>query len=374
MVLHRWTKRWAIGLALPLLTAAAEPMPIPQLPPPSARTFTLQSTALTIRPGQDTTYLVFSGGVSVTGKDFTLSADTVEVDVTSSIAMGGQGFKLPKKPESSERVVRDPGRAAAEMARELELPSANLTASAIKRVGAAGHVEVHGSGLKLSTGELVSTDGGRSWSAAGRSTISGSQAKTQQSYRLEADDLLFDTQTERAVARGNISGSFTRADDPPISVTAQRCELDLASQQLTASEGLTVTYGGVTLSCGDLSADFKASTLSASSSPRLTDTDNGLMLSATELSADLAAQQVNASGAIDLVSTAHGISLTAGQVSVNLKTKVLVASNAPLVRYRGSTYSGETITISDVDGKTVIEVTGEQQAHLDLDDLPDAQP
>jgi lipopolysaccharide export system protein LptA len=370
---YRWL---ALGMTVPLLLllAAGEQPPRIELPPDVARTFTLKGTTLTIYPGQDTTQLKFAGGVSVSGKELALTADTVQVSVQSSTALGGKELKLPPAPQSPESVRREPGRAVAEMASELQLPNANLTASAIKRVDAVGHVSITSNDLQLTTSQLVSTDGGRSWAATGRSLVTQSNKKSGESYRLEADTLVYDTQTQRAVARGNVAGSFARPGQQAVTVSAQQCELDIPAQTLVASKGLTVSYGAVTLACGDVSADFKASTLVATSAPKLVDGDNHLALSATRIDANISGQQVSASGGVTVSETQRGVTLTAEKVTADLQNNVVVATGKPKLSYHDSSYDGTKITVRDDHGKTVIEVEGPQQAHINLGDLPKPEP
>jgi len=375
-VLKSWHSWMALGVLVPLVLvlAADEQPPRIEMPPETARTFTLKGSTLTIYPGQETTQLAFSGGVDVTSKELTLTADTVQVTVLSSTAMGGKQLQLPAKPQSPESVVREPARAVAEMAKELQLPNANLTASAVKRVDAVGDVIITSKELRLATSQVVSTDGGRSWAATGRSVVTQSGAKAGEQYRLEADTLLFDTQTERAVARGNVAGSFERPGKQAVSVSAQQCELDIPAQKLIASKGLTVRYGAVTLVCGDVSADLKASTLEATSAPRLVDGDNNLALTATQIDANIEGQQVSASGGVTVSETARGVTLTADKVTADLKNNIVVATGKPQLTYHDSTYNGTKITVRDDNGKTVIEVEGPQQAHINLDDMPKQEP
>jgi lipopolysaccharide export system protein LptA len=375
-VLKPWHSWMALGVlaALVLLLAADELPPRIEMPPATARSFTLKGNALSIYPGQETTQLAFSGGVNVAGKELTLTADAVQVTVLSSTAMGGKELQLPAKPQSRESVVREPGRAVAEMAKELQLPNANLTASAVKRVDALGDVLITSKDLRLTTSQVVSTDGGRSWAAVGRSVVTQSGAQAGEKYRLEADTLLFDTQTQRAVARGNVAGSFERPGQQAVSVSAQQCELDIPAQTLVASKGLTVRYGTVTLVCGDVSADFKASTLEATTAPRLVDGDKNLALTATQIDANIEGQQVTASGGVTVNETARGVTLTADKVTADLKSNVVVATGKPRLTYHDSTDSGTKITVRDDNGTTVIEVEGPQQAHINLDDLPKQEP
>lgn len=364
--------RWCLALIAALLCAAAlasEPQPQIQLPPSPDRNYTVVGQALTIRPGTTTTYLRFSSGVSVKGTDFTLSSDVVELDITAGGLTSGEAFSLPKVANVKERVIQDPGKVTAEMARELKLPDARFSASALKRVSASGNVHVSAKGMSLDTTGLVSRDGGRSWATLGRCSISRTDPASGDKYELAADDVLYDTQTQRALAKGAVMGRFRMKDREPVDVQAEQCELNLASGALSVKGALHVQQGDLSLDCGSLEANLKQQTIMAGESPHLGQSSSGLALEANSLSVNLKTQAVVASGKITLTDSKRGVALNAGKLNADLRAKSYVATGNPVVTYGGSTFKGEKITVRQEGAKTVVEVEGEQKAHIDIDEV-----
>jgi lipopolysaccharide export system protein LptA len=351
------------------LALASEPAPQIELPPSPDRNYTIVGQALTIRPGTVTTYLRFSSGVSVKGADFSLSADVVELDIEASEMTSGEAFSLPKVENVKERVVQDPGKVTAEMARELKLPDARFSASAIKRVGASGNVRVSAKGMSLSTSGLVSQDGGRSWATTGRCSIIRTDPVSNEKYELAADDVLYDTQTQRALAKGAVAGRFGMKDREAVEVHAEHCELDLAKGALSVAGLIHVQQGALSLSCGSLEANLKQQTISTGDKPHLDEDKNGVSLDATSLSVNLKAQTVVATGQITLKDSKRGVSLTAGKLEADLRAKSYIATGNPVVTYGGSTFKGEKITVRQDGAKTVVEVEGEQNARIDIGEV-----
>lgn len=364
--------RLCLALVAALLCAAAvagEPQPQIHLPPSPDRNYTVVGQALTIRPGTQTTYLRFSSGVSVKGTDFELHSDVVELDIEAGGLTSGEAFSLPKVANVKERVIQDPGKVTAEMARELKLPDARFSASALKRVSAAGNVRVSAKGMSLNTSGLVSRDGGRSWATLGRCSISRTDPASGDKYELAADDVLYDTQTQRALAKGTVTGRFGMKDREAVDVQAEQCELNLASGALSVKGALHVQQGDLSLDCGSLEANLKQQTINAGASPHLGQTTSGLALDANSLSVNLKTQAVVATGKITLTDSKRGVTLTAGKLNADLHAKSYIATDHPIVTYGGSTFKGEKITVRQDGAKTVVEVQGEQKAHIDIDEV-----
>ena len=294
-----------------------------------------------MRPGPGTTYFKFAGGVRVSGVDFNLSAAVVELDIESSEVTSGEAFKLPKLGEAKERAVGDPGKVAAEMVRELKLPDAQFSTRALKRLGASGNVSVSAKGITLSTSGLVSTDGGRSWATTGRCRLNRRDAATGDVYTLEADTVVYDTDTQRALARGAIAGEFRMGRNPPVVVHAGHCELDLAQTALTVSGGIKASFGELQLSCDTLSANLKQQAMQAGGSPHLEHSGYKVRMDADGLTVNLKTQRVHAKGNVKLFDDARGISMVAGELEADLPGKTLVATGSPSAQYRGSTFGGE---------------------------------
>lgn len=351
------------------LVLASEPPPQIVLPPNPSRNYTVVGQALTIRPGTQTTYLRFSSGVSVKGTDFTLNADVVELDIEASEMTSGEALHLPKVENVKERVIQDPGKVTAEMARELKLPDARFSASAIKRVGASGNVRVSAKGMSLSTSGLVSRDGGRSWATVGRCSIVRTDPVSGDKYELAAENVVYDTQSQRALAKGKVTGRFGMKDREPVEVQAEQCELDLEKGALSVKGPLHVQQGDLALECGSLEANLKQQTIDAGENPHLGQAINGLTLDASKLSVNLKHQTVVATGKITLTDSKRGVSLTAGKLEADLRAKSYIATGNPVVIYGGSTFKGETITVHQDGQKTVVEVKGEQNAHIDIDEV-----
>lgn len=353
---------------------AGEPPPQVSVPAGKDRNYTLLGQSLLIRPGAQTTYLRFSKGVSVKGADFTLHADLVELDIASGEMSSANAFKLPKLKDAKERVVQDPGRVTAEMARELKIPDARFSANALKRVAAAGKVRVEARGMTLSTSGLVSQDGGRSWAAVGRCDLRRTDPVSGDRYALAADEVVYDTQTQRALAKGQVVGSFKSRNGQAIGLAAGLCELDLAQNKASASGALTVTYGALTLSCGSLTADLKRQLITAGDQPHLVEREYNLVLDADGLSVDLERELVTAQGSVAMRDEQRGVKLTAGKLAADLRSEQFTATINPLVTYRGSTFSGDKIVVRQEGGKTIVEVDGPQQARIDLDDVQGGAP
>jgi lipopolysaccharide export system protein LptA len=365
-----------LGLLCALALGAGNTPPPPQLkmPDDTGRSFTVTGSGLTVRPGAGVAYLSFSGPVDITGPDLHLSAKTVELDLISQEITQGQVLRLPKLPKGSEQAVRNPGKTAAEMAREMKIPDARFSESAIKRVGAAGGVSVTTKGISFETPALVSLDGGRSWTASGGCTVRKYDKATKDSYSIRAKTLVYDTQTQRASAEGEIEAHFARQGQDPLTLLAKRCEFDLAKGTLQIKDPLTVKFGSLVLNCGSLSADLNGGKLEAGGQPKIDDATRKLGLSASTVSVDIEKQTVIARGGVNAQDSKLGVTLTAGELSADIPGRVMVATGDPKVTRGRSVFSGKKITVRQQDGKTVVEVEGEQQARIDLEDTEGLAP
>jgi lipopolysaccharide export system protein LptA len=244
---------------------------------------------------------------------------------------------------------------------------------------------------------VVSRDGGRSWAAEQRSTISAIQ--DGQSYELKADTLVYDTEKQHAAASGNIVASLSQGGQPPIRLSARRLELDMKSGQLTVSGGLTASYGDISLSSkGDvsadtrgerfsatgglsaqyggaslrgesLSADLKSQRLTAGGGAHLEYPELGLTLDAGSLSFGIKSQQIEAGGGVTMHDSVRGVTASADSLSADMKAETLTVSGSPTVQYAGSTFTGEKIVIRQQNGKTVVDVEGPQRAKIDVEAL-----
>ncbi|MBN2082970.1 hypothetical protein JW859_12295 [bacterium] len=361
-------------LAACLLALAATPPPETPEIELSTRNLTLTGDRLEITPGEETTYLRFSDGVTVRGESFSLTAETVELDVITSDAWQESEIKLPQMPTDTERISRDPGQAIAEMARELELPRARFSENSVRRVGAAGDVRIESTnGIVLATAELVSTDGGRSWAATGRSTVSHNDPVTGEVSHLSADRLLLDSLTSRALARGNIEAEFQQADLPLVSVKAERCELNLAERTLTVTDGLQASIGEIKLCCGQLSADLSKQMLTAFDSPHIEDSATGMTLDAGLVEFQLETQLASAMDNVWINDPVREFSLSAETITADLRNQVYRAQGEPRATYQSSFYTGQVITVTRDGEKILIEIEGPQHGRINLDELPDAE-
>lgn len=353
--------------ALPLLAASEPPAPVGL--PAGERSLTVHSEALDITPGQAVVYLRFSKGVTVSSEQFQLTADVVEVDVDSGQILSGQDAKLPKVPADVKYIVREPGKVISEMASELDLPKAQFSQSSLRRVGAAGNVRVeNGEGVALTTSDLISTDGGRAWAASGRSSLTRDDGAGNHA-EMSADYLLLDTQANRALARGNISGRVEQPDYQAVVFEAESCEMDLDAQALHIRDGFHAEFGDLQLNCQTLFADLKQQVLYASDGPHLEDSATGLVLDADRVELHLAQRTALAQGQVRVEDSGRGIKLTSGRIEADLQSMVYTASNQPVLLYHDSSYTGTQITFTLGEDKTVIEVEGPQHAHINVEEL-----
>jgi hypothetical protein len=368
-------------------------------PPERERTIQISSSGLRIAPGTETVYLQFTGDVQVTAEDFELSADYVEVDVRPEDASNLTAFELPQVGEP-EHLTRDPGARIRDMAQSIEVPRAQFSAGSLERFGAKGSVRVADveSSSILTTDELVSTDGGITWAAEGRSTLSRDPAGSQ-SQVVSADYLLFDTGSAVAVAWGNIIGTITD-DAGSADVRASRMEVDLGQQRIAASGGIIINYGNFSLTCGTLEIGLAAGTATASEEPVLVESTSGARLAADELSVERDAGRVAATGDVSLSVSSYELELSAGSITADLNSRVITANEGvwarhsglgvelttaaltaeleaerlsatgnPELKYRSSSYSGERIVAERTGQETQITIEGQQYGTINLDDF-----
>lgn len=401
-------------ILLALLCVSAQPPDI-KVPDSQKRTYTVHGTGLSIQPYADYTYLKFESGVTVSGEDFTLSAGAVELEINTKSLTNVEGLSLPTGSLDREEVTRDPGEIAKQMSRELKLPDASFSRSALRKLVASGGVKVATQGIVLNTPELLSSDGGQSWSTVGRSTLVKNAAPGRDSdaehYSLAADNLLYDSVGQRAAARGKVVASFSQGRGRSIELKAEQAEVDLRKLQLSVSGGLTATYDKLMLSCEKLDADLGSSVLTASGSgelrPELVDSERGItlgagwikvnldsnavsadsgislrgssygiQLSAEELSGSLDSQQFSVSGKVRASESEHKLNMSAEKISADLKANSFEASGKPEIRQGDSVFTGERISVheEDVPGETrpriIVEVHGEQETRIDMENPP----
>jgi len=357
------------GLLLPAATDPPEPLELPE----TERQLTLESESLSIKPSRENIYLLFSGEVTVTGEDYHMSADVVELDINPDDVLKNKGFSLPKMPEDTEHIVQEPSEAIAEMGYELQLPNAQFSESSLRRVAAAGNVRVESEeGVMLTTEELISTDGGRSWASTSRSRLSRDDADGNHA-EVAADYLLLDVESNRALARGNIEGSVVQvADDggnSEVTFNAQSCEYNLEEKSLSIREGLEAHMGSLSLCCGTLLADLENNLLYASDTPHLLDSENGVSLDAYRLEANITKKTARAEGDVWISYPLRSATLSAGRVDANLEQRIYTATGSPELHYGDTTYTGQQIKITLDGDKTVIEVEGPQYARINVEEL-----
>ncbi len=392
---------------IPLLLAArSEPPQVEKPETPSKRKFTVYGASLSITPSSDLSYLVFTGGVRCVTAEMELSADVLEIDVQTSEVTGGTELKVPESKVGQERVVEDPGAVVRSMAAEIKVPSARFEERAIRRVGAKGNVRVKGENINLTTGELVSTDGGNTWSASGRSTFNSCDDKGN-CYKVSADYIVYDMSAEKAVARGNIDGQYSDKGGEPVLISAESVTLNLKEDEFSASTA-EVTFD--TRMMAHLTATDDASTKhepagQAGGGPQTATTgepgqdrqDTRLKLRAAELvisqKSELrpdSRQVIEATGGIAvsglLGDSGQEIMLTADKLTAYFtggtsdqsggtsagspnQTIRLEATGSPHLAQGSSTFDGERIVIRLTREKIVIEVDGEQTARLDVKEL-----
>lgn len=376
-------------VAMLLALCAAQPPAIPPAPQ-TERNYTIKAEGLTIRPGPETTWLHFTDGVTISGKQVEVKAAELEVDIETGEMASLETLKLPKVESPHEQISEDPGKVAAEMARQLKLPSPDFSQSALRRLGATGGITLTGQGMTLSASQVVSADGGRSWNASGacriQREVTASGKRAAESYSVEAEHLLYDTETDRAAAQGNVVAVYKRGKDDSLSVSAQRGELDLGKQQLSVAGSLTATYGDISISCEGLAADLKAGKITTVGAATISDSGLGVSVSASTAAVDLRSRIFTASGSVSAEARQDGVTLSAAKAEGTLPDEavtgdgapvgtVIVLTGEPVVHYKDSSFSGQRITVKQETGKdgkprTVIEVEGPQKAKLNLDELP----
>jgi lipopolysaccharide export system protein LptA len=356
---------WAI--VLPLLISATEP-PALEGPRQYERSFTITSTSLVIIPSKGISYLRFENGVEVNAKDFQLIAETVEIDIDSS-GLASQEIGLPNVEAPPERVVEDPGSVAAEMARGLKMPQARFDPSVLRRIAAAGGVSVRARGVSFDTDQLVSTDGGETWTASGGSSLAYRDADSGADYKLNANSIAYNRISERALAEGQLRAEYASREGPPIVLTADRGETNLRENSVSVSGNIVAQYGEMTLICTTLTADLDRQLLHANGGAMLSDKESGITLTATALDVYLAEKRASASGGVHVEHEGYRAELVADRIEADIANNVIMAEGAPVIKFGNSSFSGKQIKVSLAGERTIIEVDGEQSAAIDIDDI-----
>jgi len=284
--------------------------------------------------------------------------------------VGESGCGKSVTVRSMMRIVQDPGRVIAEMTSEMRLPGAKIQDSSLKRVGAGGGVVVTVDSIRLETEQLVSTDGGVTWSTESRSTLTAIDPKTGIGSEIAADYLLYDIDSGRMLARGNIISRRIGPGKESLNAESQRFELDLNDGTLLASEGLKLFSGDYQMCCGRISADLESNTVVITDTPHLADNATGRSLDAETIESDLQGTRVTARGNVQFKDPLNSLSIDAGEVAADLESGVITATGKPVVRYRDSVMQGEAITVTiGPDDLVTVEITGPQSARLNLDEL-----
>lgn len=391
---------------VPLLMAARSTPPEvekPETSPP--RNFTIYGESLTITPSSDLSYLVFTGGVRCVTAEMELTSDVLKLDVKTAEVTGGTKLKLPKPKVGEERVVEDPGAVVRSIAAQTEVPKAEFDKRAIQRVSAEGNVRVKGENINLTTGGLVSKDGGNTWSASGRSTISSCDDKGN-CYLVSADYIDYTLSDDTAVARGAIDGQYSGGSGEPVQISAESLVLNLKKNNISAStaevtfdtrlmEHLSPTgAAGKPVPAGQPSGSPQPS---EAAGPEANQQDTKLKLLAAELVIRQQSEQPRKSGQVieatggitlsgHLGDEGQMITLTADRLTANFiggnadqntgatggnseQTIRLEATGNPHLSQGSSTFDGQQIVIKVTRDKTVIEVDGDQTARLNVDEL-----
>lgn len=385
-----------------MMLAAALPQPAAGEPPELVEVpagehgLTLYSEKLSVtpHPDQQMVYLLFSGGVTVVGEDFKMSADLVEMGVDNSEALEGMERVLPSSSKDIEYLVREPSQALAEMETGLEemksrlaemeselmLPEGRLPQSSLRRVGARGNVIVEAKGVELTTSELISNDGGITWATTGRSQLSYTYGQESRA-KLSADYARLKqlSTTERvAQAYGNVSGSIEdQRIKNPVEFEAQNCVIDIRDVhkvKLTISEGLSVRSGNLELCCGLLTADLSAgddegrpTVLEAAGSPQVKYGESDLMLTADKISIEIPANKKKTSRRGTGQSSFAAVIEASGGVQAAVDHDLLAKTSG--IKSPGEDKPQAEDESAEQLWSVIIEVDGPTKARLNLDEL-----
>ena len=358
-------------LAVLLVTAAIEPPP-PAPPPAGEHTFLIAGARLTVEPGEESTYLRFSGGVTASGwltllpgltpdaSEVILSAETVELDVRGD-AWNSAAVQLPEVPEEEQqRIVSDPGQVIGQMRAELRLRRASIAEGNLLRFGAKGDVVVRAGGLVLATSSLLTTDGGLTWSTEGRSTLRGQDPARGYQFMLAADYMLADSEGEIVLAQGEVEAEVSAGASPPVKLSAHRCELDLAARKarLESEQPAAGSRGRVRMA-----TELPASAGTGEAGPGGT----ALTVDADVIEAGLTGRSVLAHGRVAVVAPAEGLRLRATCLRARLERgRRSVVAYAPVVRQGGSSVRGAWLRLTFGAERSVLEVFGPQHARLQV--------
>jgi lipopolysaccharide export system protein LptA len=352
--------------AVLLLLPSATPRPVLYVPAGPAKVrYTIEGGSLTILNHPSYREFRYEGGVAFSGEGVKLTAGALYVEVNYGDVSGRDKIKLPTPDPAA--LERDPSGTAAQLAREIYLPSPELTPDMLQLIRATGGVEVAFGEVKLSAAELISADGGQTWHTAGRATVSAREAKTGGALELATDELSYNIASQTGHARGHITAKFSNAHQPAASISAGQLDFDVLKQRLAASGTVQTESSGLRLTCGSLSADLASQLLTAGGSPQLNEPERQLSLSADGLTYDMAHQLLSASGHVAAQDALHSASLTADGVEYAAAQERLTATGQPRLQQGNSSYTGEVLRVwREADGKLVVEVEGKQQGRIDL--------
>ena len=333
--------------------------------------YTIEGGALTILSHPDYREFRYMDGVVFSGDGITLEAGSLVIEVSYGDLAGRESITLPSPDPGS--LERDPSGAAAQLAREIYLPSPELTPEMLRRIQASGEVIVHADEVELHAPGISSSDGGVSWSTTGRAHVSASSPQDSGSLELSADHLSFNTDSQTGQASGNITAKLDAPGQPQISLTAREVQFDALHQRLSASGELRAASGDATMCCGALLVDLTTQELSATGRPRLGMNTRELTIVADELHYNLETQVFTASGGIDAYDGLSGAGLTAEQIEYDAEGDCLQAIGGPRLTQGDSYYTGETLRVTrETGGKLVVEVEGKQSGKINVSKLEQA--
>lgn len=368
MMRHTWLI-WPGLLAAILLLPASTPRPtIPPPIKPAEVQYTITGGSLEILSHPDYREFRYENGVTFSGEGIELNASQLVVYLDYGNLEGREVIKLPK-PDPGE-LERDPSGAAAELAREIYMPSPELKPEMVKLIEASGGVSVQAGSIHLYAVSLISSDGGQTWRAQGRASVSAKNAEDGGSMQLSANELVYNITSQAGQAHGKIVSEFTIPGQPVVKLNAEQLSFDSLKQQLTASGQLRAASGELTMCCGTLTADISTQRITATDNPRLGHTGRGLTLTARELVYDMQQQVLIADGEVEARDELNQASLCAGQVVYDATNEHITASGAPKLRQGNSSYAGEVIRAwREESGKLVVEVEGQQTGRIDVSQL-----
>ena len=387
-------------------TQSAAAPPVPAQPEAQGRSYLVYASGLEINTQQDTTEMLFTGGVRIEGRGLLLYTDRLELVLRSDILPQSPQIELPAEGMPSLPDVlenRSSGDDLAKIARELELPRAKFQSDSVRSLKASGNVRFEGQGVVISTDSVESRDGGLNWFGNGRTNMSMA-GNGRGSTQLSADGIHLDSAAGIVTASGNITGSYSQPGrEESLRLETDNCIFNMNSGLVTVPGEVRLNYGTIDMlfsplageaalqqsvahelqplvpqaspgqamppAAAGVSIDLPGRVVRARGSVHVADPERGIELDALNLDYLMDEGRMTA-WQVELKDIGHGMTMSAPLVEIYTDEKRLEASGMPVLRYQSSSYTGERITVSEnADGLLVIEIEGQQLATLDLDEL-----